>query len=104
MQIVKSCQKDINKRHVPLLCENVFELQTNNKSRGVELQFRNSMTNVNRDIFNEARKFKSIFCAVWINQGNILVREKEGTKPVRLQSMEELKATIEDIKSKTLKH
>ena len=100
MRIVKACQRDINGKYIPILCENIFELPMNNKSRGVELQFRNSMTNVNRDIFNEARKFKSLFCAVWLNQGNILVREKEGSKPIRLLSMDDLKTAIDDIKSK----
>lgn len=97
MNIVRSCQKDVNKKYIPLLCESVFELQTNNQSRGVELQFRNSMTNVNREIFNEARKSKS-FCAVWIDQGNIVVRVKEGEKPIRLNNMEELRKTIQNIK------
>ncbi|KAL7022275.1 hypothetical protein ACKWTF_012194 [Chironomus riparius] len=100
MKIVKSCQRDINKKYIPLLCENIFELPMNCKSRGVELQFRNSMTNVNREIFNEARKFKLLFCAVWLNQGNILVKEKEGSKPIRILSMNDLKTKIAGIKTK----
>lgn len=100
MEIVKSCQRDVNKKYIPLLCESVFELSTNNKSRGVELQFRNSFTKINRNIFNEARKLKSLFCAVWLNQGNILVKEKEGDKPIRLLSMDHLKRTSEEIQSR----
>lgn len=100
MRMIKSCQRDINKKYIPITCDNIFELATNSKSRGVEIQFRSAMTDVNRDIFNEARKLKSLFCAVWLNQGNILVKEKEGSKPIRLHSMEDLEATIESIRSK----
>jgi len=100
MKMIKSCQRDINKKYIPITCENIFELAMNSKSRGVEIQFRSAMTDVNREIFNEARKLKSLFCAVWLNQGNILVKEKEGSKPIRLHSMEDLNATIENIRSK----
>lgn len=102
MNIVKSCQRDVNKKYIPLLCESVFELSRNNKLRGVELQFRNSMTNVNRNIFNDARKLKSVYCAVWLSQGNILVKEKEGDKPIRLLSMDHLKRMTEEIQSRKL--
>lgn len=98
MKIAKACQRDINGKYIPILCENIFELPRNNKSIGVEVQFRNSMTNVNREIFNEAKKSKSLFCAVWLNRGNILVREKEDSKPIRLRSMEDLKEVIKQHK------
>lgn len=88
---VKMIQKDTDGGYKPVLCEHVFDIDTTSASRGKELHFRRPMTEVNRSIFNEARKYKDSFKYVWIGgNGYIMGRKDEKSSAIIIHSMQQL--------------
>ena len=65
MSNVKKKQYNNNGQYIPVLAEDIFEMMESDPG-SAELQFRNSMTPMNRQIFNLARKHKKIFKFVWL--------------------------------------
>lgn len=88
-------QKDINKKYIPVLTDNIFKLDAANPARGLELHFRDAMTDFNRNIFNAARKEKTTFSGVWISQGYVMVRIND-QKSIKVISMNHLSRLIHD--------
>ena len=93
MKHVRLMQKDKDKKHIPVLTEHVFKLEPTNTSRGIELHFRDAMTDVNREIFNAARKHKKFFTSVWISRGYIMVRINN-EKPTKINSINHLNSLL----------
>lgn len=97
---IKSKQKNPDGSYIPVLCENVFELDVQSTSRGVELLFRQPMTEINREIFNEARKHREVLKFVWIGgNGHVMVKQDEKARPTVIHSLEHLATVIELIKN-----
>lgn len=95
MKHVKQLQKDDNKKYIPILTDHVFKLETTNAARGVELNFREAMTDYTREIFNAARKEKDICTNVWISRGYVMVRIKD-QKPTKIVSINHLNNIIQE--------
>lgn len=94
---IKSKQKLPDGTYTPILCENIFRLDNQSINRGVELLFRQPMTEMNRRIFNEARKHRDIFKFVWIGvNGHVMVKRNEGSSPICINSEDHL-ATVIDL-------
>ncbi|KAL7043472.1 hypothetical protein ACKWTF_001528 [Chironomus riparius] len=89
MKHVRFLQKDKDKKYIPILTEHIFKLETSDAARGIELHFRDAMTDQIRDIFNTARKEKKIFTNVWKSRGYVMVRINEG-KPTKIISKNQL--------------
>ena len=95
MKHVKSLQKDEQKKYIPILTESIFDIQPTDPARGKELQFRDQFTEVNKQIFNQAKKHKTVFKAVWKNSGYINVKCEPELKPIRILSIDHLNKLIE---------
>lgn len=102
MKHVRANQKDKDKKYIPILSEMIFNILPLNASNGLELHFRESFTELNRNIFNAARKHKKIFVNVWLNRGYIMVKQEdansENGKSIRIKSMNELNELINKFK------
>jgi hypothetical protein len=98
MRHIKVNQRDANKKYIPILTEQVFDIASSSPARGIELNFREPFTEQNRNIFNLARKHKDIFINVWLSRGYIMVKQENG-KPIKLNSIDQLKAIINSVKN-----
>lgn len=94
MSFVKSKQKDSTGKYIPILNDDVFVLEEDDIKRGIELNFRSPMTNVNREIFNWLRKEgKRIHpeINVWMNRGTVNVRLTRGGEAHSIYTLEQAK-------------
>lgn len=96
MRHVKAKQKNAQKKYVPILAEHIFDIPEADTARGLELNFRDQFTEVNKMIFNKARENKHIFTAIWKSQGLINVKCPPENKPIRILSLEHLETLIKD--------
>ena len=95
MKFARTKQKPDKNRFLPIVAENVFDLAEENISRGVEMHFRDVFTDVNKRIFNEARRNKNILTSVWLsNQGYIMVKCESQSKPIKVLSLDHLNSII----------
>lgn len=97
MNYIRINQKDKDKKYVPILTEKIFNISASDPARGIELNFRDSFTELNRNIFNTARKHKDIFVNVWLSRGFIMVKQGNGNK-TRINSIEHLNILINNLK------
>jgi hypothetical protein len=94
-RICKAAQRDPDGKYSPVTTEMVFDIALNHQSRGLELQFRDKLTDTNREILNEIRQNKSKIKFFWLNDGNYLIREKQNSKAIRIMSVNHLKEVIQ---------
>ena len=95
LNFVKNRQKDTNNRSIPILAENIFELDNTNCSRGKEITFSNSYTEINRKIINIARKNRNLISSLWLSKGYVMIKSQTNLKPIRILSSEQLNLLIE---------
>jgi hypothetical protein len=93
MKHARSLQKDQNKKYLPILTDQIFKLEPNDTSRGMELNFRDAITDFNRKIYNQARKNKNVFSNVWFSRGYVMVRVKNGD-PIKITSLNHLNSLV----------
>lgn len=98
MQKVRAKQKNNDKKYQPILTEMIFDVSPNNAARGLELHFRETFTETNRNIFNTARKHKDIFVNVWLSRGFIMVRKSKEGNPIKIKSIDHLYDLINSLK------
>jgi hypothetical protein len=98
MKHVRLMQKDKDKKYIPILTDHIFKLEALDPGKGIQLHFRDAITDYNREIFNAARKEKKIFSNVWISRGYVMVRISN-TKPVKVTSMSSLNSLISSHKN-----
>ncbi|KAL7027182.1 hypothetical protein ACKWTF_005340 [Chironomus riparius] len=94
MKHVRMSQKDKDKKYIPILTDHIFKLDHADTARGTELNFRDAMTEQTREIFNAARKDKTLITNVWLNQGYVMVRVKDKEKPIKIISLNHLNSII----------
>ncbi|KAL7048569.1 hypothetical protein ACKWTF_003402 [Chironomus riparius] len=95
MGFIKSKQRDTSKKYVPILCEHIFDIPEDDPCRGIEINVRIVMSDMNKKIFNRAREVKSLFEFVWLDlDGYINVKEKKDSKAIRVTSIEQLEEEI----------
>lgn len=83
MDFIKSKQRDQNGQYIGIVNEHIFELNANHPARGEEINMRQEFTTINKEIFNEARKYRATFKHVWLgDQGDVLVRLSEQGKAI----------------------
>lgn len=83
---------------LPTLCEDIFNLEPQSTSRGVQVQFRHPMTEINRMIFNEARRHRDVFKFIWIGaNGHVLVKQNEKSNAAVLHTVEDIATVIKEI-------
>jgi hypothetical protein len=97
MRHIKVNQRDANKKYIPILAEQIFNIAASDPARGIELNFREPFTEQNRNIFNLARKHKDIFANVWLSRGYIMCKQENG-KPIKIYSIEHLNLIIKSLK------
>ncbi|KAL7016248.1 hypothetical protein ACKWTF_009975 [Chironomus riparius] len=100
MREVKCAQKDKDKKYIPILCEQIFNISPSNVARGQELNFREPFTELNRNLFNTARKHRNIFSNVWVSRGFIMVKQEQGEN-IKVKSMQQLNLLINTLKNPT---
>lgn len=99
MGFIKSKQRDPSKKYVPILCEHIFDIPEDDQCRGMEINVRIVMSDINKRIFNRAREVKSIFKFVWLDvDGYVMVKENQDDKAIKITSIEQLEKEINDKK------
>lgn len=102
MEVIRKKQKDENGKYNPILCENVFNLSEQSRNRGTEMHFRQPMTELNKTIFNEARKHKNTFKFVWIgDRGLIMIKQEETSTAIAVHSLEHLASIVAETRNKS---
>ncbi|CAG9799289.1 unnamed protein product [Chironomus riparius] len=92
LNFLKTKQRDVNKKYIPILNENIFTLQDSDVNRANAIEFRTPMTSINRELFNKARNAKKknpSIEGVWISNGTMRIRIKD-KKPVQINDIEQL--------------
>jgi hypothetical protein len=102
MRYVKAKQKNELKKYMPILAEHIFVIPEDDTTRGLELNFRDQFTEVNKKIFNAAREKKDLFIAVWKSQGYIYCKSLPEDKPIRILSLDHLQELIKGKQNKPM--
>lgn len=93
---IKTQQKDQQKKYTPILTEQIFQIAEDDTSRGLEINFREQYTEVNKKIFDLARKNKTIVKAIWKSQGYINIKVEPEMRAIRILTLEQLKKIINE--------
>ena len=97
MRFIKSKQRDASRKYVPILSEHIFDIPEDNPCRGMEINIRIVMSDINKKIFNRAREVKSIFKFVWLDvDGYVMIKEDQDDKAIKITSIEHLEKEIND--------
>lgn len=105
MKHVRANQRNNNEKYQPILAEMIFDISPSNAARGLELNFRETFTEINKNIFNTARKHKDIFANVWQSKGFIMVKKTKEGNPIKIKSIEHLNVLINSLKHpKSMQH
>ena len=100
MNHVKQQQKDQNKKHIPILCEQIIEMREDDPGRTNIIYFQTPLTSLNRGIVDQVKKMKKNSKSIeryWLMRGSIHIKLQNQEKSIRIDSVEQLevlKSTI----------
>ena len=96
MKFAKSQQREPNGKYKAITPEQIFNIPNNHQSCGLEMQFTESLTEINRQIMKEIRKNKELIKFHWLNKGNYLIKRDKDSESVRIQSIQQLNDVINE--------
>lgn len=96
---VRMKQRDINKKFIPILNEQVFTLAADDIFKPNQLKFNDPLTELNRKIFNAARKLKkdNKIERFYLSNGKMYIKINTQQKPTVVESEEDLEAFVSSL-------
>lgn len=94
LKFCKSSQRDPTGKYSPVTAEMVFNLSNKHTGRGLEMQFRELLTDTNRKILSQIRANRDIIGFHWLNNGYYMIKKAESSTPVRILSLQHLNEII----------
>jgi len=91
MDFVKAKKKDGNGQYIPIINEQVFQLEDNDTSKANVIEFQTLMTQTNKQIFDairNAKKTNSNIEKTWISNGSVFLKMKNQTKSIRIDTLQ----------------
>ena len=91
MDFVKAKRKDGNEKYVPIINEQVFQLEEGDTSKANVIEFQTLMTQTNKQIFDairNAKKTNSNIERTWISNGSVFLKLKSQTKSIRIDTLQ----------------
>ena len=90
MEFVKAKRKDRNEKYIPIINEQVFQLEEGDTSKANIIEFQTLMTPTNKQIFDtirNAKKTNSNIERTWISNGSVFLKLKSQTKSIRIDTL-----------------
>lgn len=95
MAHVKQNHKDNDQKHIPILCEQIFELKEDDPGRSNILYFQTPLTAFNRSVVDKVKKMKKQSKSIeryWLMKGSIHIKLQNQEKSLKIDSLEQLEA------------